>query len=312
MFLILIHELGHVVGGLLFGFRFKYIRIGPVRIDRSRKITWHLSRSEVASGDAGVSPTSDTGIRWRFCAFLASGSIANFTTSFLTFRLMPRDNSLAAALDIAIFLGSAFMGVVNLLPLRVAGQMTDGFKIFILLFTKARKERFLHILKFVAESNRGTCNTSSEEVHPALLIQDGSEHQVVASLLAYSAALRAKDYELAARSLESCLVAAGSVKSDLREELIINAAQYQVVRRKRPDLAREWLAERESGCRSPRRFFAEALILHHEDQFDLAHEKIDEGLEQISSLPEGTDRAALEKALRALKQATQDRIPLSI
>src|SRR5713226_2489448 len=39
MFLVLIHEVGHLVGGLLVGFRLNYIRVGPLRIERSGKIS---------------------------------------------------------------------------------------------------------------------------------------------------------------------------------------------------------------------------------------------------------------------------------
>src|SRR5215510_2503709 len=38
---IVLHEVGHIVAGLLVGDRFSHIRIGPFEIDRAHKVSWH-------------------------------------------------------------------------------------------------------------------------------------------------------------------------------------------------------------------------------------------------------------------------------
>jgi len=185
--------------------------------------------------------------------------------------------------------------------------MLDGLKIWILLFTRKRRDRLLLVLTFAVDARSGDVKRflADSSVEPSSLIKDGSGQQVVANWLAFYKAMVAKNYELAGQCLENCLVAASSVTADPREELTIEAAQYQVLHRKRPDLAREWLAQENSRKPSPRRFLVEALILFRENKFELAHAKVEEGLAEIVNLQEGSPRTSVETALRNLKAVLQ-------
>ena len=105
--------------------------------------------------------------------------------------------------------------------------------------------------------------------------------------------------------LENCLITSPATTPDFREEIIIEAAQFQAVRRERPDLAREWLALERSGKPRLRRFQAEALILYRENQCERALAKAEEGLATIESVPEGTKPDVEEEALRNLRDVLQ-------
>lgn len=155
MVLVLIHEAGHLIGGWLVGFRLNSIRIGPFTIQSSGKITGEWTWHNLASGETHAVPISISALRWRFCLYLAAGPAANLITAFCVFEVMPRNNSMAAAVGVAIFLGSTFMGFVNLLPARAKTQMLDGLKIWILLFTKQKRDRMLLLLTFAANARRG-------------------------------------------------------------------------------------------------------------------------------------------------------------
>jgi len=289
MLLVLIHEVGHLVGGLLVGFRFSYIRVGPFTIERSGKITQHWTWRDLASGRTLARPVSRTALKWRLCFYFVAGPAANLMTAFCAFKIMPRNNSLPAAIGLAIFLGSTFMGFVNLLPTRAKTQMLDGLKISILLFTKKRRDRMLLLLTFGIDARRDDFKAfmTDSTVEPSSLIIDGSAAQVATNWLAFYKATAAKDHELAGRCLENCLVAASSVTAGPREELTMEAAEYQAVWRKRPDLARQWLAQESSGKSSPRRFLVEALISYRESQYELAQSKVEEGLAEIANVQEG-------------------------
>ena len=307
MLLVLIHEVGHLLGGLLVGFRFNYIRVGPLTIDRSGKITQHWTWHDLASGLTLATPVSGTGLRWRYCLHIAAGPAANLITAFCAFKIMPRNNSLSVAVGLAIFLGSTFMGLVNLFPARVRTQMLDGLKIWILLFTRKRRDRMLLLLTFSADARRGKHQAfmADSSLEPSSQIIDGSGEQVATNWLAFYKATAAKDHELAGRCLENCLVAASSVTADPREELTIEAARFQALQRKRPDLARHWLAQENSGKPNPRRLLVEALISYRESQFELAQTQVDEGLAETANLQEGSQRTSLEAAFGRLKEALQ-------
>src|SRR5882724_423350 len=207
MLLVLIHELGHLVGGLLVGFRFEYIRIGPFTIERSGKVTQHWTWHDLASGMTLARPVSRTALKWRFFVYFAAGPAANLITAYCAFKLMPRNNSLAAAIGLAIFLGSIFMGFVNLVPARARTQMLDGLKIWILIFTRKRRDRMLLLLTFAADARRGDRQAfmADNRVEPSTLIIDGSCEQVVTNWLAFYKAMAAKDHEVAGQCLENCL-----------------------------------------------------------------------------------------------------------
>jgi hypothetical protein len=307
MLLVLIHEVGHVVGGLLVGFRFNYIRVGPFTIDRSGKITQHWTWYDLASGQTRATPVSGKALRWSYCLHIAAGPAANLITAFCAFKMMPRNNSLPAAVVLAVFLGSTFMGLVNLFPARANGRMLDGLRIWILLFTRKRRDRMLLLLTFSADIRRGDPKAfmADSNLEPSSRIIDGSGEQVAANWLAFYKATAAKDHKLAGRCLEKCLVAASSVAADPREELTIEAARFQALRRRRFDLARQWLGQENSAKPNPRRMLVEALISYRENQFELAKTKVDEGLAETANLPEGSQRTSLEAAFGRLQEALQ-------
>ena len=146
---------------------------------------------------------------------------------------------------------------------------------------------------------------ADSRVEPSSLIIDGSSDQVATNWLAFYKATAAKDYELAGGCLENCLLAASSVTAEPREELTIEAALYQAQRRKRPDLARQWLAHQNSGKPNPKRLLVEALISYRENQYELALSKIENGLAEVANLREGGQRTSMETAFKNLKEALQ-------
>jgi len=86
MLLVLITNWGILSGGLLVGFRFEYIRIGPFTIERSGKVTQHWTWHDLASGVTLARPASTKALRWRFCFYIAAGPAANLITAFVLSR----------------------------------------------------------------------------------------------------------------------------------------------------------------------------------------------------------------------------------
>ena len=96
--------------------------------------------------------------------------------------------------------------------------MLDGLKIWILIFTRKRRDRMLLLLTFAADARRGDRQAfmADNRVEPSTLIIDGSCEQVVTNWLAFYKAMAAKDHEVAGQCLENCLVAASSVTAEPR------------------------------------------------------------------------------------------------
>ena len=304
MLQMLIHELGHLAGGLLVGEQFNYIRVGPFQIDHSRKISWHWTVGEVLSGGTSTLPVARSALRWRFLVSIGAGPAANIISGWFVLKFMPQQPSLLAGFC-QLFVGTAFLfGFVNLLPFGDHGRMLDGLRIWVLLFSKARRGRMLSLLCMVADVKHGKDIKSLEDYsfHRWASPNDSSGEQVIANWVAYGCA---KDQESAGQFLETCLAASFVTSPYFRTELIIEAAQFQALRRNRLDLAREWLAEDHSEPRFSR-FWAEAVILQHDNQFDGAIAKVDEALQYVDGLLDSPSRAAMQRKLEALRLSLQE------
>jgi hypothetical protein len=172
---------------------------------------------------------------------LLAGPIANFLSGYAILRFSS-DQSLISGSFIGV---SFFFAAVNLLPLGVQGQHTDGTKIWIMLFRRERALRYLAIRRLTDEIDRGV---PMESLAPADLehatgLRDTSPETVSAHILAYLAAFSQKDDTKAAQLLETAFTYSGYAGPSVREMLALQAAMFQAGRRGRIDLAKQWLAD---------------------------------------------------------------------
>jgi len=99
-------------------------------------------------------------------------------------------------------------------------------------------------MKLLADTRDGVF---PESISPDLLAQaaavrDDSADTVTAQALGFSAAFHQHRHGEAAERLETCLAHSECVPPVVREALMSEAAVFQARRRKRPDLAEQWLA----------------------------------------------------------------------
>jgi hypothetical protein len=301
---ILVHELGHLLAGTLVGFRLIYIRVGPIRIEHTGRVSWHWTWRALTSGATTSYPASQWGVRWRLFASVAGGPAANLVSAFFVYKLLPEGNSVLIVAGF-FFVGlSTLIGVINLLSFRNGEPIPDGLQLWILLFSKKRRERLIFLLSFLSDAKRGNLRSFVDHkfLNQSTSVRDGSSQQIVANWLAYAKALEAKSFDEAALYLENCLTASSAAKQELREDLIVEAARFQALRRNRPDLARQWLDMHYSGKPKPRRFFPEAIVLYRENRQVEALAKIEEGLAAYREMPDGRTRSD-ERALEKLKNS---------
>ena len=300
---ILVHELGHLLAGTLVGFRLIYIRVGPLRIEHTGRLSWHWTWRALTSGATASYPVSQWGVRWRLFADVAGGPAANLASAFLVHMLLPDGSSVLIGAGF-LFVGlSTLIGVMNLLSFRSGEPVPDGLQLWILLFSRKRRERLIFLLSFLSDFKRGDSRSFVDHkfLNQSTSVRDGSSQQTIADWLSYTKALEAKSFDDAALHLENCLTASSAAKKELREDLIVEAARFQALRRNRPDLARQWL---DLGCSGPkpRRFFPEAIVLYRENRKEEALAKIEEGLAVYREMPSGPTRPD-EQALEKLKNS---------
>lgn len=295
----LVHELGHCLAGLMAGLEFDRIRVGPLELGPYKRLTWQWNRGTIVGGHALMLPKSRSTLRMRLAVYISGGPIANIACAAALLDVMPTRDSHFVGLGQLFLAGSFVVGIGNLVPLRRYGVSSDGMKLVMLLLNKS--QRWIFLLCRQAAIKHG--NIISEEVDPVFVGQrDGSSDYVGANWAAYTLADGKGDYDQAARYLDVCLEKCHTVEPSFREELILAAGRFQATRRRRNDLARQWLNSANKGRSKINYGCTEALILFSEGKIEEARAKAGEISELVSRLPPGQIKTLQEQATRQLIQ----------
>ena len=296
---VLIHELGHVLGGVLVGFRFNSLRVSRLQVDRPFKLSLYRGKSAGAGGWASMFPTRSDHLAWRALVMIFAGPAANLLT-VAVLLLFPFDGPLLAW----FFSLSLMLGLINLLPFRSGAYHSDGSRILMLLMSRKRGERWVAMLKLSAELREGVMPEamSPKYLAKAVALRDKSPDTVTAHVLAYSTAFHQHKDDEAAAMLEICLQYASYTSPLVRSSLMSDAAVFQARRRRNLVLAQEWLdatPESSSGEVPWLKTRAEAAILQTQGNIRAALEKLDQAEKMMRA---STNQARREMSLRFLER----------
>jgi hypothetical protein len=301
---IAIHELAHALVGVAVGFRFNSLRIGRLQFDRPFRISLYRGRGTGSGGWASLLPVRQDGLVWRAIVMLLAGPISNLV-SILLLILLPYSKGMFSANFIYI---SLLLGVMNMVPLRSRAVISDGGRILMLVQNRARGERWLAMLKLVDELRQGVPqeNLSPEFLAKAVAIEDRSPDTFTAHALAYMAAFWQHKDDDAARALETCLRHSGLAAPSQRHAIITDAAVFQARRRRRIDLAEQWMADLPAKTEYPwMRPRCEAAILEARGDLAGALKKLDEMEKLVLVAPNQWVREITLRGLRRWKSELQ-------
>lgn len=217
LFVIATHELGHLIGGRLVGFRFRLLTVGPLRVVRSNgRIRFGLNRNLIQyAGMAGSSPDDPTGMRWRMALVLAAGPVASLLAGSMALALLITDvpdtlirdryAGFVVARSVALFAaGSLAVGVITAMPGGSRGRPTDGSRLLELLGRGPEAERAAAILSLnsLALAGRRPEEWPEQLIERALEPADGSASELRGLLLAHDAAVAKGEHDRARRLLD--------------------------------------------------------------------------------------------------------------
>jgi hypothetical protein len=305
---IAVHEVGHALIGVLAGFRFNSLRIGPVQFDRPFRISLYRGKGTGAGGWASLLLLKQDHAVLRTVAMLLAGPGANLLSAWLLFLLPYAKGSSS----LWFIYWSLLLGGGNLLPFRSRAVISDGGRILMLLRNRARGERWLAMLRLVQELRTGVPH---EKLTPALLakavaIEDDSPDTVGAFGLAYGVAFWQGKNDEAALALETCLRHSNLTSPANRQGLMSDASVFQARRRKRIDLAEQWLADTPEKTEYPwMRLRGEAAILEAKGDTSGALKKLDEIETMILAVP---NQAVREISLRGLRRWKSELQPQTV
>lgn len=279
---VVVHEAGHVLGGLLAGFRFHSMAIGPIKLDRSFRVSRHRGALAWSGGWVKMFPVKRDRLLLRAHVLVLAGPAASLFCGGAVL-LLPFPKGLASAVFIA---GTILGGVVDLLPVRSGATAFDGWRILRMLRHPAWGERWLAVLRLTADLREGVLPEAlpDDDLARAIAMQDDSLDTVTAHAIAYSAAFHRRQDTEAGRILETCLRYSSHAPPGLREALMSDAAVFQARRRQRVDLAEQWLAAMPAATPTWLRTRAEAAILEGRGDVDAASRTLDRYEDTIRSL----------------------------
>jgi Zn-dependent protease len=306
---IVVHELGHLLAGWSVGFRFISIRFGPIQIVRPFRIS--LARKDHqragASGSTGMFPTNIKGIRVRMLTMVLGGPTANLLCACAVILIVP---GISIFRDWFVLL-SLLTGIGNLIPFNRLSHVSDGRRILMLLNKDGRGERWLAIIQLASDLRNGVAieNLRPEFIAMAVAIRDDSPDTVIGHSLAYAASWYTDTDDETARLLETCLRYSPFAPLILREAILSDAGVFQGRKRKRDDLAREWLADLPAKTELPGlRLRVEAAILEAKDDFQGSLNKLDEVVSATLTLPDRPQRTLSLKLLQRWRSELQEKL----
>jgi hypothetical protein len=297
---VVIHEIGHLIMGLCVGFRLVSIRFGPIRISPPFHISFKVERKTGAAGLVSMIPLHTKHLRVRATVFILGGSLTNLIAGVVVMFVLAPGSILMAWFGIF----SLVIGAANLVPFRNRAMLSDGKRVLMLLRNRERGERWLALLQLGAELRRGVDPEalSRDFLAKATAVKDDSADTVVGHVFAYAAAWYQKKDDEVAQLLETCLEYSGFTPPAVREVLKSDAAVFQARKRKRIELAEQWLSEIPEKTQFPGlRLRAQAAILEAQGDIEGALKKLDESESAIMQIRDPYQKSASLRSLQRWK-----------
>jgi hypothetical protein len=236
---IVVHELGHVLGGMAARFRFHLYVAGPLRIERD-EVTGRLSVGfnrvvSLAGGLVAMLPTDTHDLRRRFALVVAGGPLASFALALAAWAPLALDAPLPPLADIVLGITafmSAGLGVVSIIPANGGGFASDGGRLLRLVRGGPVAERESAMLPLLALLTAETPPREwpRELLETAVALRDATSEECIANLMAYSHALDTGDVEMAARRMDRALETLEAVPPGTAPGIRLEAAFFAAFR----------------------------------------------------------------------------------
>lgn len=159
---ILIHEFGHVLGGLLMGNEFSLMIVGPLKLqkdDGKFSLTFNKSIA-MAGGLALTLPTKVEGFKKRRAIVIGSGPLASLVLAIggylLAQYLGDSISRTTNTLILSTYLMSAAIFVATIIPSKVGGFMSDGMQLLMTLRNDKMAKKYANFMHLFALNNKGT------------------------------------------------------------------------------------------------------------------------------------------------------------
>lgn len=253
------HEIGHLLAGKLVGFRFRYLVVGPVKIERQNN-QFRLSRVSTRSMPGGLAsavPPDDHDLRRRMIIMISGGPLANLLIALLAvgvfLAMQGAQHSLAAVVFLSTCILSATLFALDLLatltPFLPSRFFSDGRLILELL---KKSPHAVRMCASIAIDNASRSGTRPRDWNTGLVQQvtqpaDDSLAHLLGLLIAYYHSLDRHEIDEAGCWIDQ--VGAGLPHTPLafRANFLLEMAYFEARYRRNSVLAHVYLAQATEG-----------------------------------------------------------------
>lgn len=130
LFVLAVHEAGHLLGGFRKGMRFLLYIVGPFQLTRTAsgiRFNWIFNLGTFG-GLAAATPDPEQPIRPQFLSLIAGGPLASLVLAALGVAVFLFTDGRVSAHALLIALFSALIFLVTAVPSRAGGFMSDGMQ----------------------------------------------------------------------------------------------------------------------------------------------------------------------------------------
>ena len=153
---LILHEGGHLIGGLLSGYRFESFRIGGavlLRLEGKLRLRWMPIAG--TGGQCLLLPPDCAPEDAPFRLYHAAGSAANLITALLHIPLLFSASGIVRVYAFCMLASGLYFGILNGVPMRVGGIDNDGMNIRMMQSDPALRRVIIHQLKINAAASSG-------------------------------------------------------------------------------------------------------------------------------------------------------------
>ena len=316
-----VHELGHLLAGLLVQFHFQLLVMGPFRLQRKRngiRLGWRWS-SSLFSGLTACLPLNDHNLRWRMLAFAAGGPVASLLmgvgSAFVFFGYRRDFDFLRGAgwvVEVAVLtaVASFIFFLTSMKPgLYHAGFPADGGRIASLLRGDKLAERWsmLALLNGADALGVRPRDWDSALVYKAMTLADGTYDDLSARIMGYQWALDNGRTQMAKRLLDEAMENWAAWMSGARVNLTLEKAYFLAYHQGNAHEARTWFERvgKGRGGKRPLQHRAKAAVFLAEGNYQGAHAQAMNGLATLRKEPLTGITLAETDWLREIRQKAQ-------
>ena len=315
----IVHEAGHLLAGLLFGFRLKQIRIGLLRLGK------HVNGRALYCGDVltlgfmvlepRASEQDNGALRRRLWFLLLGGPLASLLLAgaleFSYTMAQPRFLS-AFGLHVGAAFSSLF-AIAALLPdVNRRGNFSDGARLLMLMKNDGKAERWFSNIRCQIALNQGRHPRDWDQacVSRAAVVNDDSRDALMARWLAYLWAAERQDITCATKYLEGALELLAYSTPRLRDQLFLEAAVFQAWFRDNPSKALFWVYRiRNKKLTRLQKLRLDIALLWAEGRLFDAWEKLGtDYLAELQEVPASPGRTLAEESAAEWKRQMESRM----